>query len=82
MKVNNLNCGVQMSANRYNTKLNKMKREKAQNLSSSPQSFGMKMNNQHATLKDRVSFGGPFGDWTRDTATVTFVAGCKKNERC
>ncbi|OLA94301.1 MAG: hypothetical protein BHW64_04520 [Candidatus Melainabacteria bacterium LEY3_CP_29_8] len=59
MKVNNLNYGVQMAANRYKTKLNKVKSVKAQNLSSRPQSFGMKMNNQHAAHKDRVSFGTP-----------------------
>ena len=51
MKVNNLNYGVQMSANGYKTKLNKVKRAKVQNLSSSIQSFGMKMNSQHATQK-------------------------------
>ena len=49
-----------MSANGYKTKLNKVKRAKVQNLSLSTQSFGMKMNNQHATHKDRVSFGGPW----------------------
>ena len=50
---------------------------KSSNLSSSPQSFGMKMNNQSAAQKD-ISFGGSFCDWIKDTATLTYIARCKK----
>ena len=67
-----------MSANGYITKLNKVKRSKAQNLSSSPQSFGMKMNNHHAVQKDKVSFGAPiwwekFGEGAKKAASVVLL---------
>ena len=38
----------------------------------------MKMNNQHSVQKDKISFGAPFGDWIKETAAVTLIAGCKK----
>ena len=44
---------------RHQANLNRKKSPKTQSFSSRPQSFGMKMNKQHASQKDKVSFGAP-----------------------